>query len=236
MGTVPDGQTIRVGDKEVPVELRVSARARRFILRVGQRDGKVTLTVPRGADPEDGMDFVRSRADWVQRQLGRVVGARRPAFGESLPVEGTPRRIVCGQGPGVTLLPAEVVVPSEADPPAPAIAGFLRHLCRERVAAHVDALALRVGRPVRGITLRDTRSRWGSCSAKGGLMFSWRLVMAPPEVLRYVVAHEVAHLVHMDHSPAFWRLVEELDPGHAPRRRWLREHGAALQAWQFTDR
>ncbi|RMH41830.1 MAG: M48 family peptidase [Alphaproteobacteria bacterium] len=235
MATGSEARAIRVDGRDVPVELRVSARARRFILRVARRDGRVTLTVPQGADPDEGMAFVRSRTDWVRRQLGRAVEARRPAIGEAIPIEGIPRRIARGPGSRIALLPAEILVPDAAASPGPAIAGFLRHLCRERVVGHVDRLAPRVGRQAGRITLRDTRSRWGSCSAAGSLMFSWRLVMAPPEVLRYVVAHEVAHLVHMDHSRSFWNLVEQLDPDHAPRRRWLREHGASLQAWQFTD-
>ena len=84
-----------------------------------------------------------------------------------------------------------------------------------------------------GIALRDTRSRWGSCTAQGRLMFSWRLAMAPDGVLDYVAAHEVAHLAHMNHAPAFWAEVGRLMPDWTARRDWLRRNGAALQAWQF---
>ena len=83
------------------------------------------------------------------------------------------------------------------------------------------------------LALRDTRSRWGSCTHEGRLMYSWRLAMAPPEVLDYVAAHEVAHLAHMDHSPRFWAAVATLMPGYAPRRAWLRRNGADLMAWSF---
>ncbi|MGR3434759.1 MAG: M48 family metallopeptidase, partial [Shimia sp.] len=83
--------------------------------------------------------------------------------------------------------------------------------------------------------LRDTRSRWGSCSAAGGLNYSWRLVMAPPEVLDYVAAHEVAHLAQMNHSPRFWAEVAGLMPGYEAPRGWLRRHGADLHRYRFGD-
>jgi predicted metal-dependent hydrolase len=87
-----------------------------------------------------------------------------------------------------------------------------------------------------GLTLRDTRSRWGSCSAKGDLMFSFRLIMTPPEILDYVAAHEVAHLVELNHGPGFWDLCHRLCPTTDTHRRWLKKHGAALLAWRFdTD-
>jgi predicted metal-dependent hydrolase len=83
--------------------------------------------------------------------------------------------------------------------------------------------------------MRDTRSRWGSCSSQGTLMYSWRLIMAPPEVLRYVAAHEVAHLAEMNHSPAFWQVVQTLYGAHHRERGWLREHGASLHKYRFTS-
>ncbi|MBE0554766.1 MAG: M48 family metallopeptidase, partial [Rhodobacteraceae bacterium] len=90
-----------------------------------------------------------------------------------------------------------------------------------------------LGRRVTGITLRDTRSRWGSCTAAGRLMFSWRLIMAPPAVLDYVAAHEAAHLVEMNHSPAYWAVVGRIFPGWQAQRGWLRRHGPGLHALRF---
>ena len=108
-------------------------------------------------------------------------------------------------------------------------------MAQARLAAASDRHAATLGRPFTAIALRDTRSRWGSCTADGRLMYSWRLAMAPPEVLDDVAAHEVAHLAHMDHSPRFWSVVETLCPGWPAHRRWLREHGGALQGWQFRE-
>lgn len=109
----------------------------------------------------------------------------------------------------------------------------LKCLARDRLAEATDRHAASIGRQVRRITLRDTRSRWGSCTSEGNLMFSWRLILAPPEVLDYVAAHEVAHLVHMDHSRAFWAQVERLFPPHEPARAWLKREGTGLHRWRF---
>jgi predicted metal-dependent hydrolase len=115
------------------------------------------------------------------------------------------------------------------------VAAFLRALARDRLAAASDRHAARLGRGFGRLTLRDTRSRWGSCSSAGDLMFSWRLVMAPPEVLDYVAAHEVAHLAHMHHGPAFWAEVRRLYGDHRAARGWLRREGAALHRFRFGD-
>ena len=114
-------------------------------------------------------------------------------------------------------------------------AAWLRVLAGTRLRAACDRHAARLGRSWRALVLRDTRSRWGSCTHDGRLMFSWRLAMAPPEVLDYVAAHEVAHLAHMDHSPRFWATVETLLPDHAPQRAWLKMQGGALMMWRFHD-
>ncbi|MGR3469034.1 MAG: M48 family metallopeptidase, partial [Shimia sp.] len=112
---------------------------------------------------------------------------------------------------------------------------WLKVQARDRLAAASDHYAGLLGRPYTRLTLRDTRSRWGSCTADAGLMYSWRLILAPSEVLRYVAAHEVANLKEMNHSPAFWAIVAQLYPGHESPRRWLREHGAELHRYRFDS-
>ncbi|TGN54246.1 DUF45 domain-containing protein, partial [Paracoccus liaowanqingii] len=123
----------------------------------------------------------------------------------------------------------------EGRPAGPVVAAWLKQLALIRLRAACDGFSARLGRPYRAIVLRDTRSRWGSCTQDGRLMFSWRLAMAPPLVLDYVAAHEVAHLAHMDHSARFWAQTEALMPGHAPHRAWLRAQGGDLMLWRFRD-
>ena len=126
-----------------------------------------------------------------------------------------------------------LLLPRGAGPAS--VKAFLRTRARDALVAASDRYAGLIGRQYSRLTLRDTRSRWGSCSSTGALMYSWRLIMAPPEVLDYVAAHEVAHLAQMNHGPAFWALVEELMPDYAPRRAWLRDHGDRLHALRFDD-
>jgi predicted metal-dependent hydrolase len=130
----------------------------------------------------------------------------------------------------------ELLVPERAGRVARQVESFLKVRARDRLAAACDGHALRLGRAYHSLSLRDTRSRWGSCSAAGRLMFSWRLILCPPEVLDYVAAHEVAHLAEMNHSEAFWRVVARLCPDYGQRRSWLRRHGQALHAYDFAPR
>jgi predicted metal-dependent hydrolase len=218
------------GEPPVTVALRRSARARRVSLRVSGTDGRATLTLPRRGSLPEALAFLREREGWLRGHLSRVPPARPAGLGTPVPVEGEERLLLPSPDRRVRLAPGELHVP---DRPG-AAERALRALARERLVAACARHAGRLGRAHGRITLRDPRSRWGSCSSRGDLMFSWRLVMAPPGVLDYVAAHEVAHLERMDHSPAFWAVVARLRPDFAEARDWLREHGAALHRIHLT--
>ena len=158
------------------------------------------------------------------------------SWGSDIPVEGQMLRIAPGDGRRVLPDGDALLVPGPADGVAARLLAFLKTLARDRLATASDRYAAMIDRPYSRLTLRDTRSRWGSCTTAGGLMYSWRLIMAPPEVLDYVAAHEVAHLQEMNHSPAFWGLVEQtLMPDYRDPRRWLREEGGALHRYRFGN-
>ena len=221
-------------DGGIEVTLRRSTRARRMTLRVPRDGGPVVLTLPPRVAESQGRAFVQDKAGWIARHVTDRPVVRRPEHGTALPVEGrdlivTPAPLRAARIEGDRLL-----VPQSRDP-GPAAQALLKHMARSRLVASCDRHAAALGRPFRAISLRDTRSRWGSCTTDGRLMFSWRLIMAPPEVLDYVAAHEVAHLAHMDHSPRFWAVVERLFPGHAVQRRWLKTQGGDLLLWRFRD-
>ncbi len=227
-------QLILPGTPPVTVEIRRSKRARRLSLRVSARDGRVRLTLPHGVALGEARAFAEARAGWIRGHLARVPAPRIPQPGCTIPVAGRPHRLEASGGRAARLGDGVITLPASAPEKTGArLAALFKALARERLVAACDRHAAALGRSYSAISLRDTRSRWGSCSAQGRLMFSWRLVMAPPEVLEYVAAHEVAHLVEMNHSPAFWAVVEGLHPGWQAPRRWLRDHGAELQAWQF---
>ncbi|MEM9796168.1 MAG: SprT family zinc-dependent metalloprotease [Pseudomonadota bacterium] len=222
------------GAPGIDVHLRRSARARRMSLRVARAGGQVTLTLPVRMPTREASAFVASQAEWIARNVAAVPQSRPVRIGTTLPLLGREVPVVAGAGRAARFTGAEIAVP-EGPRVAPRVKALFRDMARTHLAAAVDRYAEQVSRSPRKITLRDTRSRWGSCSSKGDLMFSWRLIMAPPDVLDYVAAHEVAHLVHMDHSKRFWGLVAEMMPDHAPRRTWLRDQGATLHAVDFSD-
>lgn len=226
-------QLLLPGDPEIPVLLRRSPRARRMSLRVAGIDGRVTLSVPAHVDEAAARAFLESRAVWLRGHVAAVPREIPVRTGVELPVLGVPRRIVSGLRRHVELAPSEVAVPGPAAQVPARLRGYLRETARAHLAAsvgsHAEALGVRAG----ALTLRDVRSRWGSCTSEGRLMFSWRLVLAPPAILDYVAAHEVAHLREMNHGPRFWALVAELCPDHATARRWLRREGATLHRYRF---
>lgn len=220
------------GEPAVTVALRRTARARRMSLRVSGLDGRATLSLPGGVPRAEAMAFLRAREDWLRRHIAAVPAPAPVVAGVALPVEGVAHRIVAAPVRAVRAEEGRLLVP-ERSPPGPSLAAWLKALARARLEPTVARHAAALGRVPGRITLRDTRSRWGSCTAAGNLNFSWRLVMAPPGILDYVAAHEVAHLAEMNHSRAFWAGVARLCPDYRARARWLRANGAELHRWRF---
>ncbi|NVK96390.1 M48 family metallopeptidase [Ruegeria pomeroyi] len=227
------GQHHLPGQPPVPLTLRRSARARRISLRISQLDGRVTLTLPPGVPEREAIDFAQSKADWIRGHLARHMPRHQPGFGDAIPIEGAPTRIVPASGRRIQLRPGLVEVPPQGMEAR--LHRFLRELARDRLAAACDFYASELGRPYARISLRDTRSRWGSCTTEGALMFSWRLILAPPSVLRYVAAHEVAHLAEMNHSSRFWAEVTRIHGPYVAPRQWLRDNGTQLHSYRFDS-
>ncbi len=227
------GQIRLTGNPEIAVTVRRSARARRLSLRISQLDGRVTLTLPRAVPEAEGHAFLRAKEAWLRRHL-ETQGAPVPVgLGARIPLEGTLHEILPGAGRSVTRGEGVLHVPGDPDRAAARLQGYLRTLARDRLAAASDFYSAKLGKPYTRLTLRDTRSRWGSCTSDGGLMYSWRLILGHPEVLDYVAAHEVAHLRHMNHSDRFWAEVEHLYGDWRAPRKWLRDHGNELHRYRF---
>ncbi|WP_417524227.1 M48 family metallopeptidase [Marinovum sp.] len=228
------GQHSLPGNPPVPLQMRTSARARRITLRISSLDGTVTLTRPRGVSERAALAFAREKEAWLRDHLEKQDDGVDVGLGAVLPIEGQARQVMAGGGRRVLLEPGRVLVPGPEDRVASRLLGFLKTHARGRLAEASDRYAARLGRGYTRLTLRDTRSRWGSCTADGGLMYSWRLILAPPEVLDYVAAHEVAHLQEMNHSADFWAVVTRLYGPYQAQRRWLHREGAALHRIRFS--
>lgn len=220
------------GDPRIEARVRRSAQARRLSLRVSRLDGRVTLSIPRAVPIREAEAFLRDRAAWLRGVLAEQPTAVTVAPGVCLPI-GADRVVVSAAPRGPARIEDGQLIVRTARPAGPQAAAVVR----ARAKALLEPACMRygslIGRTPARISLRDTRSRWGSCTAAGNLMFSWRLAMAPEAVLDYVAAHEVAHLREMNHSSRFWALVRELCPEFERYRGWLHAHGAALHRYRF---
>ena len=223
---------LQVGHSGIEVRLKRNLRAKRLVLRVSNVTGEATLTVPRGVARREAEGFITSQQDWLSNQIARLGPLWSISLGSEVPIEGRMVRLELGKG-RIRREGDVLFLGGRPDTMAGRLKAYLKNLARDQLVHESEKYAGRISRPFGKITLRDTRSRWGSCTTNGDLMYSWRLIMAPPEILSYVAAHEVAHLVEMNHSNRFWNLVSELMPEYAVHRDWLRTHGAELHKYQF---
>ncbi|MFT4716912.1 MAG: putative metal-dependent hydrolase [Paracoccaceae bacterium] len=227
------GKTFEIGSPPILVHMRRSARARRYSLKVSSADGQAHLIVPNNGTERDAMSFAGKQEFWLRAALAKVPDVSPPEFGGQLLFEGRTIRLRPGLGRRIYLNDDSLEVPGRSDQLAAKLRGFLKVSAREKLVAASHKYAHQVEREVSRVTLRDTRSRWGSCTEAGNLMYSWRLIMAPPMVLNYVAAHEVAHLVEMNHSANFWSVVSRLMPDYSVHRKWLKQNGAELHRVQL---
>ena len=218
------------GVVEPALLVRRHPRARRASLRLSADGEQVIVVLPARGRLEDGAAIARRHAEWIRERL-EAVPARVPfADGAAIPVHGRTCvvRHVSSEPAGVRDRGETLAVGGAAEDVARQIEAWLRGEARRVVTALAHAKAERLGRGIARISVRDARSRWGSCSSAGALSFSWRLILAPPPVLDYVVAHEVAHLAERGHGPEFWRTVARLTVHMEAGRLWLRRHGREL--------
>ncbi len=212
------------------VEWRRSSRARRVSLRIDPAGGAVVVTLPTRATRKAGMALLMGHADWVSNRLAALPEAIAFTDGAMVPICGMPHRIRHAPGAkgAAFLLDQELHVTGAPEFLARRVRDFLRREAGRRLSALVMAKSGLIGIVPKRVTMKDTSSRWGSCAPDKSLALSWRLVMAPAFVQDYVVAHEVAHLRHMNHGPYFWSLVDQLTPHTKAAIPWLRAEGSRL--------
>ena len=232
---------VEIEGRMVDVRVVENPRTSRLTLRIvpaAKTPESLRVTVPPGTPEHEVDTFLARNAGWAAARLARLPQITRIAEGARIPLRGIDHTIRhSGRTRGVVATGMDedgpvIRVHGDAKFVARKVADFLKRQARadltKAVAIHAKALSVTPS----SITLRDTTSRWGSCSSTGALNFSWRIVLAPPAVLDYLAAHEVAHLREMNHSDRFWALVEETCPDYSRHRAWLRAHGSALHAVQ----
>ncbi len=227
------GGAILFGNPPIEVRVRRNAAARRMVLRVTRAGRGTVLTLPQGVPLSTARAFLQDHESWLRRQLAAQTALIPVRDGLVLPFQDARLMIRADTGRRLVREGDVLRVPGPAADVPRKVAAYLRNAARDACVEASDRHAARLGLRPGPIRLRDPASRWGSCSSTGALMYSWRLILAPTAILDYVAAHEVAHLVEMNHSDRFWRLVDLLYPDHATARDWLRREGAGLHAYDF---
>lgn len=233
-------EALEVRGLEAPVEVRRHPSARRMTLRVSRTQRAVIVTLPLKCDLKQAGDFLLSHLDWVRERLGRVPEPQPFAHGNLIPLRGVPHELdFLGDGVRRVRIRVEadaddarmIRVPGHVDQAPRRLRQWLMGEAKRDLERRVGFHARRLDLEPQKISVRDQLSRWGSCSSNGNLSFSWRLVMAPSEILDYVAAHEVAHLAEMNHGPNFWSLVKQTCPAMDEARAWLDAYGIELHRY-----
>jgi len=224
------------------VRMRRHRQARRYTLRIQSATREVVLTIPPRGTLKEAREFAQKHGGWIAARLDRLPKAAPFADGIVVPLRGVSHRIAhrrdvrgtvwTDAGPGGERL---LCVAGNAPHIDRRIGDFLRREAKRDLEAASLRFASELGVRVKRVAVRDQSSRWGSCSTTGVLSFSWRLILAPSMVLHYLAAHEVAHLLEMNHSVRFWRLVQRLCPDHERAKVWLDVHGTDLHRYGLPD-
>lgn len=227
---------INIGATSAPIVARVNRRAKTLIVKVDPVTGEILVTAPSKRAIPEAIAFAQERADWIAGQMKSALRAKPFEPGAVVPYRGVDHLIVHEGGPRTpvsadyTLGPAIRVGGDEAHINR-RLTDWLKNQARKILNERVDYYSAHLGKKRGPIRVRDMRTRWGSCTSEGAMSFSWRLILTPPEILDYVAAHECAHLVHMNHSRAFWRLLATLDVDARAASDWFDEHGQQLFAY-----
>ncbi len=229
--------SLRLEDRDVVIVLKRHPRAKRYSLRIPQGSAEPILTLPANGTMKTAREFALRNTKWLTDRLENRADHVPFEDGALIPFRGLKHRIVSAPGKRGTVRQI-----TDLDEPMLLVYGDPAHLkrrltdwfkkqARADIVKAVDIHTGALGHRHSSISIRDTKSRWGSCSSSGKLSFSWRLVLAPPEILDYVAAHEVAHLAEMNHSSRFWAHTRRLCPHTDVSKKWLRDHGNALHAY-----
>lgn len=224
---------INIGARAAPLIARVNRRAKRLILKVDPVAGEIHVTAPSKRTLPEAIRFAHERIDWIASQLTDNMRGKPFQAGMTIPYQGVDHIIIHDETLRAaarldTKLFSAIRAGGRPEHLNRRITDWLKREARKRLTERADFYCAELGKTRRTISIRDTRTRWGSCTSDGDMSFCWRLILAPAEILDYVAAHECAHLIHLDHSPAFWRIVRELGVDARGAARWLNAYGPSL--------
>lgn len=235
----PVERMLQVSGRSLPLKIAEHSQAKRMTLRISAGGRGVRVTVPPGVAMKEAEKFLDRHLGWLESRLEKYPDQPQVRPGSYISLRGVPHLIHHEEGKRGTVMTART-----EHGPAIHIFGGIEHLPRRlsdflkrEAKRDIEPLVAKycamVDRKAKSISFKDTSSRWGSCTSDGKLSFSWRIVMAPPEVIDYLVAHEVSHLREMNHGPDFWKLCYELCPQTERCKSWLKHNGTGLLAFRF---
>ncbi len=215
------------------VRIKHSKRAKRVALRLDAKEGVVNLVVPPRMKLERALNFARKHEAWVKKTLSAIPPPITYQDGAVIPLNGKKRVLEIDydkdlKRTSIVMNDDKIQISTNKENPTSRIERFIKSYARKELTSLTRAKAKKIGKPVSSVSVRDTKSRWGSCSDSGKISYSWRLIFAPTAAMDYVVAHEVSHLVHMDHSNSFWNLCRELSVDFLEGQYWMRNNGNLL--------
>ena len=240
--TEPSTLLIKHGSQVFAIRLRRHRRARRYTLRIHPTDREAILTMPPRGTIAEAREFAQLHGGWIAARLGRLPKAAPFQPGTVVPLRGVPYRIVHRSGERGTVWTETresgdkvICVAGDYEFIDRRVHDFLKREARRELQKSATEYAQALSVRVKRLSIRDQSSRWGSCTSAGSLSFSWRLILAPPFVLDYLAAHEVAHLVEMNHSPRFWRVVTRICPSIERAKKWLDTYGNDLHRYGIEE-
>lgn len=216
------------------IKVTRSPLARKLTLRIDAQERIPALTIPKYCTNKKAVEFVRAHQGWIAETLDKLPAVRSFENGETISVFGKEYQI-CHQPEarrGEYVRSGILYVSGEADFLHRRVKDFIKKKAGEEFYKRSVRLAEKLGCEVHGVCIKDTKSRWGSCSSRNNINYNWRVSLAPDFVINYLVAHEVSHLLHQDHSPEFWATVKKLCPRYEQGRSWLKEHGRDLYLYR----
>jgi predicted metal-dependent hydrolase len=228
----PVAERVAVGAREIPLLVVRHRRARRYLLRL-LPNGTARVTIPRGGSLGTAREFVQRNTPWLARQLQKLDSAPPKhslwGLGTEILLRGQMTRLEAAEAGWTRLGDVRVPVTDASDDLRPVIQRYLWKLAAQELPGRLQELAATHGLSVRRVTVRNQRTRWGSCSRHGTISLNWRLIQTPDFVRDYICLHELAHLLEMNHSKRFWRHVERLCPAYRDAERWLKAHPGLLR-------
>ena len=238
LSSLPDFITKKAPTFPEYIEIKNNPRAKRISLRLNAKTGKFDLTLPQYANLHTAYKFVESQKQWIDQHLNALPAPIHIKDGTTIPILGTNRKLHITKNPTsartqIELTNHALIMHTHLESPEKRLEKFLKTIGKESFTQLAQEKAKAINKTITSITLRDPKSRWGSCSEDGKIMLSWRLILAPHAAMDYVIAHEIAHLTHMNHSKAFWTLCRELSHDFLEGSHWMQEHGNSLLRYQF---